>query len=467
MMQLSAGYQLRQVKQRSKPTNKLKIKNHELCSSLFPGPEVRVGGSGHHWVRVDWGDPDGDLSSGDSPGSSQGGDPGHATPIDVTTPRAGEGVNDSYEDYLELAYAKEVQPDTYLQDEDGLDEGPMEEEMDRTEVFPERPTQVYTVQLLSPRTGWTTIYRGSGRSCVVEGLAPAQLTQVRVCLVQDQLTSPWSTLTIKTKSVPSSGQDLVEAVQEDNASLVRDVLTDLHKFSQMERIDHVVEVGHTALVAAVKGGSRDALAVLLERRAAVTVPTGGPHLTPLALAAWLGHLQLARRLRAAGALWNQVDRNGLTALHYGVAGHQLEVVKVALQEGANVRLPAGGYSVLSLAVAAAHRRATSARLSMEEVEEATKMVEALVEGGAEVNQRDAGGNTALHVALTLGLPHLARTLVSLGSEAHLVNGHGYTPSHLAYLSGHSLDKPTPRDQDRPPMGKLEALTHLVDDEELR
>ncbi|KAK8745065.1 hypothetical protein OTU49_000440, partial [Cherax quadricarinatus] len=116
-------------------------------------------------------------------------------------------------------------------------------------------------------------------------------------------------------------------------------------------IDHVVEVGHTALVAAVKGGSRDALAVLLERRAAVTVPTGGPHLTPLALAAWLGHLQLARRLRAAGALWNQVDRNGLTALHYGVAGHQLEVVKVALQEGANVRLPAGGYSVLSLAVA--------------------------------------------------------------------------------------------------------------------
>ncbi|XP_069175996.1 fibronectin type 3 and ankyrin repeat domains protein 1-like [Procambarus clarkii] len=342
----------------------------------------------------------------------------------------------------------------------------MEEELDRTEVFPEKPTQIYTAQLLCPRTGWTSIYRGSGTSCLVEGLVPAQARQVRVRLTQEDYHGPWTTITIRTKSVPSSGQDLVEAVQEDNATLVRDVLTDLLKFSQMERIDHVVETGHTPLVAAVKGGSRDALAVLVERRAAVTVPTAGPHLGPLALAAWLGRIDLARRLRAAGAVWNQADRNGLTALHYGVAGHQVEVVKAALLDGADATLPAAGYSVLSLAITTAHRRLASARWSREEVElEATTMVEVLVEGGAEVNQRGAGGNTALHVALTLGLPHLARKLVSVGSDAHLVNGRGYTPTHLAHLTGHSLEKATPRDQDRPALGELEALTHLMDQED--
>lgn len=34
------------------------------------------------------------------------------------------------------------------------------------------------------------------------------------------------------------------------------------------------------------------------------------------------------------------------------------------------------------------------------------MVEVLVEGGAQVNQQDSEGNTALHVALILGLAPL-------------------------------------------------------------
>lgn len=61
-------------------------------------------------------------------------------------------------------------------------------------------------------------------------------------------------------------------------------------------------------MAGVAAGARDALAVLLERRAAVAASTAGPHLTPLAMAAWQGRVDFARRLKTAGADWNLPDR---------------------------------------------------------------------------------------------------------------------------------------------------------------
>ncbi|KAK4309557.1 hypothetical protein Pmani_018820 [Petrolisthes manimaculis] len=427
------------------------------------GPEIRLKSCGSHWVRVEWGEEGED----DGGGGERGGQTQDFTtsPTHTSSPRDGEdkGSSDSYEDYLALAYAKEVDPDAYLQDEDGGEEGVEEEEVDRTEVYPEEPTTVYTLQLLRPRAGWCTIYRGSGGGYLVEGLIPSQEVKVRVRVTQDDLTSPWTTTTTHTKSGAVSGQDLVDAVREDNATLVRDVLSDLLRYSQVERVDGVVEGGHTALVAGVAVGARDALAVLVERRVAVGAPTAGPHLTPLALAAWLGRTDLVRRLRAAGADWNHTDRNGLTGLHYAVLGWQVEMVKVALQEGGDPILCAGPLPTLTLALLTATARLASHRWKREEVEgEASRMVELLVEGGAQVDQRGSGGNTALHAALTLHLPVIARLLVSLGGDPLLANGRGYTPTHLARLTTHSLDKPTPREEDRPPLGKLEALTHLMD-----
>lgn len=41
--------------------------------------------------------------------------------------------------------------------------------------------------------------RGSGGGCVVEGLAPAQTVMVRARVTQNDLTSPWTTSSIRTK----------------------------------------------------------------------------------------------------------------------------------------------------------------------------------------------------------------------------------------------------------------------------
>lgn len=54
--------------------------------------------------------------------------------------------------------------------------------------------------------------------------------------------------------------------------------------------------------------------------------------------------------------------------------------------------------------------------------------------------------------------------MTAGADPHLANGRGFTPTHLALLTGHSLDIATPRDEDKPALGELEALTHLAEEE---
>ncbi|XP_066983131.1 fibronectin type 3 and ankyrin repeat domains protein 1-like isoform X3 [Macrobrachium rosenbergii] len=429
------------------------------------GPEVRCGGTGHHWVKLEWGDPSLQEPSASLEEAGSQDDSAQESSIGPTSPRDDEeAVNDTYENYLEIAYAKEVEDDGYLQDEDGMEEGPFEEEIDRTEVFSVLPRVVFTVEMFSARTGWTPIYKGSGGTCNVEGLQPSTEVQFRVSVTEHERTSPWTLFSVTTKECPGSGNDLVEAVKENNATAVRDVIADLTKYSQIERVDVVAEEGHTALVSSIMTGSRDALAVLVEKRAGVAAPTGGPHLTPLVMAAFFGRTDFARRLRAAGATWNHPDRNGLTPLHYAVCGCQTGLVTMALQEGADPKVLAGGHPILSLAVISAYVRKSPrmrgiAKKESNEKDDFGKMIDILVEGGAQVNQVGYGGNAALHVALTLHQAKLARLIYSLGGDTNLTNARGYTPTFLATLSGHQLDTPTPRDDDRPPMNELEELIY--------
>lgn len=57
----------------------------------------------------------------------------------------------------------------------------------------------------------------------------------------------------------------------------------------------------------------------------------------------------------------------------------------------------------------------------------------------------------------------ARRLVAAGADPHVANGRGYTPTHMALLTRHSLDTATPRDTDKPAMGELETLANMAED----
>jgi ankyrin repeat protein len=61
---------------------------------------------------------------------------------------------------------------------------------------------------------------------------------------------------------------------------------------------------------------------------------------------------------------------------------------------------------------------------------------ALLEGGASVNVRDAGGNSALHKVAANGNLEIAELLVRTFSAVHAANASGNTPLHWACLNGH-------------------------------
>ncbi len=60
------------------------------------------------------------------------------------------------------------------------------------------------------------------------------------------------------------------------------------------------------------------------------------------LACFVGHLEVAKKLRSHGATWDKRDRGGSTALHWAVDGGNTELIKWLIQDGAKVRRGGNG-----------------------------------------------------------------------------------------------------------------------------
>ncbi len=97
-------------------------------------------------------------------------------------------------------------------------------------------------------------------------------------------------------------------------------------------------------------------------------------------------------------------------------------------------LPLRVYSLaaaLSLALAAAHAGPLSEAVSRADLDRALTLLEA----GAEPNDADADGTTALHWAVHHDDPELARRLLSAGADAAALNRYGVPPISLAAENG--------------------------------
>jgi ankyrin repeat protein len=112
--------------------------------------------------------------------------------------------------------------------------------------------------------------------------------------------------------------------------------------------------------------------------------------TPLHLAAFFGHREIAEALLAAGADLGVTSHNSLknTPLHAAVAGGHVEV------------------SLL------------------------------LIERGADVNRTDAGGHTPLHIAAEAGYVPVVKALLDRGADAHAVDAEDKTPLSRAAARNH-------------------------------
>lgn len=226
------------------------------------------------------------------------------------------------------------------------------------------------------------------------------------------------------------GLDVNAKTAAGHTSLLMMVCSDLDKVRVL--LDRGADVnakaksGITALrVAALYRDSTPTISLLLKRGAAVEPPpaNGSPIPYPLLLAAHAGNAEVLELLHKAGEpLGTRVNTVGEAAsagpMGKAIRNGDLNVVKALLRLGASVGVLDGEpWTPLHLAVN--HNRVEIARL--------------LVESGADVDGRDANGNTPLTLAASIdfGETEMIELLLGKGARRNITDRSGHTALDLA------------------------------------
>jgi ankyrin repeat protein len=157
------------------------------------------------------------------------------------------------------------------------------------------------------------------------------------------------------------------------------------------------------LFSACAAGRVSAVTDQIDRDRSLLEAHSGDGWTPLHLAAFFGHPELANALLDRGADVNARFTNSMknTPLHAAAAGGQVELVGLLLDRGADANSPQeAGWTALHSAAQSGNR----------------EMVEVLLAHGAHINARAQNNQAALDLALTNGHPYVARLLEELGAK---------------------------------------------------
>jgi ankyrin repeat protein len=122
---------------------------------------------------------------------------------------------------------------------------------------------------------------------------------------------------------------------------------------------------------------------------------------------------------------------GATPLLRAAKGGDLAAIKLLLAHGANVELPtATGISPL-LAAAGVGSSALDTRGRYKTQPQAVSAVQALLDGGANINETDRSGQTALHGAASWGWNDVVKTLADRHANLLAKDGRGRTAADVA------------------------------------
>uniref|UniRef100_A0A0G4GTF0 Uncharacterized protein n=1 Tax=Chromera velia CCMP2878 TaxID=1169474 RepID=A0A0G4GTF0_9ALVE len=231
-------------------------------------------------------------------------------------------------------------------------------------------------------------------------------------------------------------------------------------------VDGLVE-GRTALMRAVKGGCVPAVRVLVGAGASLEIRSGEARFegftalhhacyesqpktvtflvdagadvralddnqrTPLACAAFRGPLELLPSLISRGADPQARTRVGTTLLHQAAAGGHSDITHflLDLEDGLGVNVgDRYGFTPLHATV----------HVHEGEGGDHSQVVETLLNRGADINARTAGGDTTLILAAFRGCVKVAELLVQRGADVHARDSQGMTALHHTVL--HSCDE---------------------------
>lgn len=218
--------------------------------------------------------------------------------------------------------------------------------------------------------------------------------------------------------------------------------------------------GNTALVLATFAGHPEVARVLLD--AGADPNTAGAGYSALHAAALRGDLATTRALIARGADVNARLINGSPVRRFGsqwalprtmkgatplmVAAVflELDIMRALLEAGADhtLALDDGTTPLLAAAGIDVETRARPSDLVRWNIvdsdaptvpradQDVVEAVRLLLDAGAEVNQTDRNGNTALHAAAAAGVPSLVALLAARGAALEATNEDGQTPLAL-------------------------------------
>lgn len=171
--------------------------------------------------------------------------------------------------------------------------------------------------------------------------------------------------------------------------------------------------------------------------------------TPLHWAAYFGQVALAERLIRQGANVDVKNRLQATALHAATRYGRLDVARLLIREGADVNARGQfGHSPITLAATQNHVDIAKLLLNnggmMQEQtltlaasnEDGSEMVNTLLAFGADINNGDEQGNTALMTACLCGNELVVKTITDSPDENTLRvdarNNTGWTAAHWAF-----------------------------------
>lgn len=177
----------------------------------------------------------------------------------------------------------------------------------------------------------------------------------------------------------------------------------------------------SALIEAADAGHADIVEMLLDRKAKIDQRDANAN-TPLMLAAAMGHSSVVRLLIARGANPNCTNKAGQSAFHYALnaAGQDGEAIALSLMPFIRLEQPTSkGQTPLFACIQSGHHR----------------LVQQLIERGANVRHTDNNSATALHEAARAGEVDMVRLLLGKGASAEAVDNKGRTALHVACKQG--------------------------------
>jgi ankyrin repeat protein len=206
------------------------------------------------------------------------------------------------------------------------------------------------------------------------------------------------------------GEQLLEAARAGSLAEMESLLA-----AHPETLDHRNHMGQSAILLAQYHRKPDAVKFLLSRN---------PNLTLHEACATGVQDRVERLLQEVPRMIDAHSPDGFTPLSLACFFGHVEVAKWLINRGANLDLAAKN----QMKVAPIHAAAAGKNL---------EIVRALVEGGADVNARQHGGFTALHAAAQEGNEAMASLLLEKGADREARADNNQSAMDFALLKGHA------------------------------